>query len=109
MNSCLEYKGYNGSVEYSDGVLHGKVLGIRSLLSYEGRSVDELRADFEGAVDDYLDLCSEKGIVPEKPYRGSFNVRVSPDLHRKLALFSSAHGQTLNATVEEAIRQLVSP
>lgn len=64
----LEYKGYSGSIEYSDGVLHGKVLGVKSLISYEGHSAEELREDFERAVDDYLELCKESGITPEKSY-----------------------------------------
>ena len=110
MSAALEYKGYCGTVEFSatDNVLFGKVVGIRSLVSYEGDSVLRLREDFEGAIDDYLAVCAEKGVQPEKTYRGSFNVRVSPELHRSLAVYSAAHKQTLNATVEEAIRQLVS-
>jgi predicted HicB family RNase H-like nuclease len=66
------------------------------------------KADFEGAVDDYLEMCAEKGLEPEKTYRGSFNVRVSPELHKKLALYSTSHGQTLNSAVEEAIERLVT-
>lgn len=107
MNNLLEHKGYSGTVEYSDGVLHGKVLGIRSLISYEGNSVAELRQDFEGAVEDYLELCAERGIEPEKAYRGTFNVRISPDAHRQLAVYSAQHHQSLNASVEEAIEKLI--
>lgn len=109
MNNLLEYKGYYGTVEFSanDNILYGKVLGVNSLISYEGESVESLREDFEAAVDDYLDLCAENGIEPEKAYRGSFNVRVTPELHKNLVLYSASQGQTLNATVEEAIRQYV--
>jgi predicted HicB family RNase H-like nuclease len=105
----LEYKDYCGTVEYSaaDNVLHGKVLGIRGLISYEGDSLQNLKEDFEGAIDDYLDSCAEDGIEPQKPYKGNFNVRVSPELHRSLAIYSQSHGQTLNSTVEEAIRRHV--
>lgn len=110
MNNMLEYKGYYGTVRFSDGdnILYGEVIGIRSLISYEGTSVEELRADFEGAVDDYLELCAEQGIDPEKSYKGSFNVRISPELHRELALFSAAHSQSLNTSVEEAIEFFIS-
>lgn len=110
MKNMMEYKDYFGTVEYSepDGLLFGKVIGIGSLISYEGRSVDELRNDFEEAVDDYLKLCAEKGIEPEKIYKGSFNVRISPALHRSLALYSASHDQSLNASVEEAIRSYLS-
>ena len=79
MNNILEYKGYNGTVEYSaeDSVLFGKVIGIKSLMSYEGQSVEELKADFEGAVDDYIKYCEENGIEPEKTWHfGEFCVKV---------------------------------
>lgn len=110
MNNMLEYKGYYGTVKFSDtdNVLYGEVIGIKSLISYEGTSVGELHADFEGAVDDYLELCAEQGIDPEKSYKGSFNVRISPDLHRSLAMFSAAHDQSLNTSVEEAIEFFIS-
>ena len=109
MINMMEYKGYYGTVEFSDtdGVLFGKVAGINGLISYEGDSVKSLKADFEGALDDYLEMCAEKGVAPERVYRGKFNVRVSPELHRALALYSATHGQTLNATVEEAIKRFV--
>ena len=109
MSGLFEYKGYSGTVEYSDtdNVLFGKVLGIRSLLSYEGKCLDSLRHDFEDVINDYLETCAEDGVEPEKPYKGKFNVRISPDLHRSIAIYSFSHGQTLNSTVEEAIRRYV--
>jgi predicted HicB family RNase H-like nuclease len=105
----MEYKGYCGTVEYSaeDNVLHGKVLGIRSLLSYEGDSVQNLKKDFELAVDDYLKTCVEKGFEPEKAYKGTFNVRIEPSLHRQLAVYSASRGKSLNAAVEEAIKEYI--
>ena len=110
MKNAMEYKGYFGTVEYSetDNILYGKVIGIGSLISYEGSSVDELRNDFESAVDDYLELCEEQGSAPDKTYKGSFNVRISPSLHRSLALYSAAHNQSLNASVESAIEKFIS-
>lgn len=110
MKNAMEYKGYFGTVEYSetDNILFGKVIGIDSLISYEGGSVDELRSDFEAAVEEYLELCAEKNIEPEKTYKGSFNVRISPALHRSLALYSAAHNQSLNASVETAIKRYIS-
>jgi len=109
VKNMMEYKGYYGSVEYSDtdNVLFGKAVGITGLISYEGDSVQDLKTDFEEAIDDYLEMCAEKGVQPEKMYRGSFNVRISPELHKKLSLYSSIHGQTLNTVVEKAIEQLV--
>ena len=109
MSNMLEYKDYCGTVEYSaaDNVLHGKVLGIKGLISYEGDSLQTLKEDFEGAIDDYLESCAKDGMEPQKPYKGNFNVRVSPELHRSLAIFSQSRGQTLNSTVEEAIKRHV--
>lgn len=68
MKNTMEYKGYVGSVEFSevDGVFFGSVMGIRSLILYEGTNAEELIEDFHGAVDDYLILCEEEGIEPEK-------------------------------------------
>ena len=109
MSDLLEYKGYSGTVEYSsaDRVLYGKVLGVKGYLSYVGDSLDSLRADFEDMIDDYLDSCVKEGIEPQKPYKGKFNVRISPELHRTLALYSASRNQTLNAAVEEAIKNHV--
>ena len=73
----LHYKGYNGSVEYSeeDKCLHGKILGLKnSLILYEGNSLDELKEDFEAGVESYLDRCKRNGCEPEKPYNGVLNI-----------------------------------
>jgi len=110
MSDMMEYKGYFGTVEFSasDNVLFGKAVGISGLISYEGNSLQDLKADFEEAIDDYLTMCDEEGIQPQKVYKGKFNVRVSPELHKSLARYSAANGQTLNSTVEEAIRRYVT-
>ena len=110
MSNTMEYKGYIGSVEFSeaDGVFFGKVIGIRALVSYEGTTAKELIDDFHGAVDDYLALCGENGIEPEKAYKGSFNVRVSPELHRQAVTYATAHQMTLNSFVESAMRNSLS-
>ncbi len=109
MSSYLNYKGYTGSVEFSeeDDCLFGKVLGIRSLISYEGESVAELREDFQDAVDDYLDLCAENGTEPEKPYKGSFNVRVSPEIHREAAICAARQGTSLNGFIADALEKAI--
>jgi predicted HicB family RNase H-like nuclease len=106
----LHYKNYTGSVCFSeeDAVFHGKVIGIKSLISFEGDSVITITGDFRKAVDEYLEFCSAKGKEPEKPFKGSFNVRISADLHRKLALTAAGRGVSLNTLVEDAIRQSVS-
>ena len=106
----LHYKDYVGSVEFSevDAVFHGKVMGIKSLISFEGDSVIAIIEDFHNAVDEYLEFCTETGKQPEKPFKGSFNVRIGTDLHRKAALAASARGISLNTFVEDAIRQTIT-
>ena len=106
MNNTMEYKGYVGSVEFSeeDGLFYGKVQGIRSLLSYEGTNASELVEDFHGAVDEYLTACEEEGTKPEIAYKGSLNVRLGSDLHRRAAIYALSHGQSLNSFIEAAVR-----
>lgn len=110
MNNTIEYKGYTGTVEFSeeDALFYGKVMGIRALISYEGTSAVELLDDFHGAVDDYLAMCEEMGKEPERAYKGTFNVRVDPALHRESVLYAAAHQMTLNSVVETALRQYVT-
>ena len=109
MSNLLSYKNYNGTVEYSreDECLFGKVIGIKSLLSYEGQSVQELEQDFKTVIDEYLEDCKERNIEPEQPYKGTFNVRISPELHRTIAVYAIEHGKSLNAAVEEAIGKML--
>jgi len=109
MKNTLNYKGYFGSVEFSDedDVFYGKIIGINDHITYEGNSVINLRQDFMSAVDEYLDVCVELGKDPDKPYKGSFNIRIEPALHRQLVVYSSSHGKSLNSVVEEAISSYV--
>lgn len=106
MSNTMEYKNYVGSVEFSesDGVFFGKVMGIRAMISYEGTTAKELVEDFHGAVDDYLALCEAEGKEPERAYKGSFNVRVSPELHKQAVIYASSHQMSLNSLVESALR-----
>jgi len=109
MSNLLSYRNYNGTVEYSkeDNCLFGKVVGIKSLLSYEGDSIQELKQDFQNVIDGYLADCKERDMQPEQPYKGTFNVRISPELHRNIAVYAIEHGKSLNAAVEEAIGNMV--
>lgn len=107
MKNTMEYMGYIGSVEFSeeDGVFFGKVRGIRSLISYEGTNAKELVTDFHEAVDDYLAMCERKGKKPESAYKGSLNIRIGAELHKRAALYAMEHEQTLNSLIEEAVRE----
>ena len=105
----LDYKGYTGSIEYSkeDDLLYGKALGIQGLISYEGATGYELEADFIEAIDNYLAECKLGGVDPEKPFKGSFNVRISPKLHQKAALLAMSENKSLNNFVAESIRERI--
>lgn len=109
MSSTMEYKGYIGSVEFSeeDGIFYGKVTGIRALVSYDGENARELVEDFHAAVDDYLALCEANGTEPEKAYKGSFNVRISPELHKRAVIAAMSEQISLNSFVEHAIATAV--
>lgn len=107
MKNLMKYREYLGSVNYNDEdeIFYGKVEYIRSLISYEGHDVASLRASFHEAIDDYLELCQHQGIAPEKPFKGSFNVRPGATLHRRAAIAAKERGINLNQLVTEALEQ----
>ena len=92
MSNILAYRGYLTKIEYSvvDMVLHGKIEGIVDLVTFESDSADEIEKEFHKAVDDYLLFCEEVGKEPNKTYKGSFNVRIDPQLHKEIALVAYA-------------------
>ena len=110
MNSGINYRGYTGSIEFSeeDAVFHGKVIGIKSTISFEGDCAQTLTEDFHKAIDEYIEHCEKVGVEPEKPFKGSFNVRITPELHRTAVLTAAVRGMSLNAFVESAISKELS-
>jgi predicted HicB family RNase H-like nuclease len=110
MKDVIKYKEYLGTVHFSaeDEVFYGKIEGVDDLVSFEGKTVEELKKAFVEAVDDYEELCRETGKSGEKSYKGSFNVRIAPDLHREAARKSFELGISLNQLIEKAIREMVS-
>lgn len=98
MKNLMKYKGYTGTVEYSekDACLFGRLVGIDDIISYEGESVSEIRQAFHEAVDDYLSDCAAAGKQPNKPYSGKFILRLDPELHARLALQAQEAGKSLN-------------
>lgn len=107
MKEVLTYKGFIGSVHFSaeDAVFHGKIENITDLVTFEGKSVKELVNAFHEAVDDYTALCKEAGKEPLKSCKGSFNVRISPELHKKAMLKATITGVSLNQLVRKAIEK----
>ena len=109
-DNMMKYKDFYGSVEYSatDECFFGKIIGTTDLITFEGKSVDNLKKAFFEAVEDYLILCKETGKEPQKTYKGSFNVRISPELHKAAAAIANREGISLNAFVERAIHDEVN-
>jgi predicted HicB family RNase H-like nuclease len=110
MNDILQYKGYYANVQYSaeDDVFFGSVVGINDLVSFEGTSVKGLKQAFYEAIDDYLETCKAQNKEPEKTYKGSFNIRISSELHRQAAIISAGKNMTLNDFVRYAIDMAVN-
>ncbi|MBQ8281038.1 MAG: type II toxin-antitoxin system HicB family antitoxin [Lachnospiraceae bacterium] len=106
----LEYKGYHTKIEFdAEGlVLRGKIEGINDFVDFECENLCDVEKEFHAAVDSYLEFCEEVGKQPEKEYKGTFNVRISPELHKRLAIEALKNGDTLNASVEKAIIAYVS-
>jgi predicted HicB family RNase H-like nuclease len=109
MRNMMEYKVYRAKIEYSDAdsCFYGKVDGITDLVSFEGGSVDELRKSFIEAVDYYIENCRKSGDEPQIPYKGSFNIRISPDLHKKAAILAAKRDTSLNGFIQMAISEKI--
>lgn len=109
MNDILEYKGYFANIHFSaeDEIFYGKIIGINDLVSFEGNSVLELKSAFQEAVEDYLDTCKKLNKEPERMYKGTFNIRIPSELHRKASIVAAIKNITLNDLVKTAIDDLV--
>ena len=111
MRNTLQYKGYTGNVQFDadDLIFYGRIMGMKKAhISYEGKTVDALVEDFRNADDDYLNMCADDGIEPEKPFKGSFNLRLEPDLHKRLVVNALNEGVTLNAYVKAVLEKAIS-
>ena len=110
MKDVITYKGFIGAVHFraEDKVFHGKIEGIDDLVTFEGKSVDELIKAFHEEVDDYINLCKETGKEPMRSYKGGFNVRVTPEIHRRAVETAIKKGLSLNQFVQKAIEKEVA-
>lgn len=111
MNSILRYKGYSARPEYSadDQVFYGKILGIDDLVDFYTENAKEIEKEFRAAVDDYLEFCEEVGKQPQRAFSGTFNVRISAELHRKAAQKAQEERTSLNQIVESALEDYLEP
>lgn len=108
MPDMMNYKGYSARVEFDDEtmIFHGEVIGIRDVVTFQGKSVKEIEKAFHDSVDDYLDLCKERGKTPDKPFSGRFVVRVSPEIHRKVYVSAKKSGQSINAWLNKNLQRI---
>ena len=105
----MQYKGYVGKVDFDEdaGLLHGEVVGIRDVVTFQGQSIQEVRQAFKDSVDDYLAFCRQRGEEPDKPRSGKFVVRLGTDLHRRLDMLAQMSGKSLNNVVTEFLEKEV--
>ena len=105
----MSYKGYIGDVEYDHEakIFHGRVIGVKDIVTFQGKSAKEIEKAFRESIDDYLDFCKKRGEKPDKPFSGKILLRTQPDLHRKLALIAERKRISMNKALEEAIERYV--
>ena len=103
----LKYKGYTGHVEFDDesDIFHGEVLDLRDVITFQGRSVEEIEQAFRDSIDDYLDFCRERGEEPDRPFSGRLMLRLPPNLHRMTYVKARRAGKSLNQWIAEKLEQ----
>ena len=109
--NTMSYQGYTARIEFDerDSIFVGRVLGLRSIISFHGQTVEELRGQFAAAVDDYVADCEEQGVSPEKPASGKLLLRVSPEIHSQALIRAQATGKSLNQWATEVLQHAVQP
>ena len=110
MKNIMRYKEYYATINYEEetSTFYGKIEDIDDLVSFESDNVKGFKAEFENAVEEYLEFCKENGKQPDKPYKGSFNVRVGSELHKKAVMMARISNMSLNQFVENAIKEKVA-
>jgi len=105
----MEYKGYIGHVEFDDDaeIFHGEVINTRDVITFQGKTVEEIKQAFRDSVEDYLEYCAKLGQEPEKPFTGKFMLRIPPDLHRKIYVAAKQSGESINAWIKEQLAHSV--
>ena len=101
----MTYKGYTAEIEVDieAGILFGRVIDIKDVVTFKGKTVEEVRAEFQNSVDDYLAFCEELGEEPDKPFSGKLPFRTTPDRHRKIFLAAKKAGKSINAWMDEVL------
>ncbi len=107
--NMMTLDGYSARIEYDAelDLFRGEILGLNGGADFFGKNPRELRTEFKKSLAVFLEVCSEKGIEPRRNYSGKFNLRISPDLHEKLAIVAQAEGKSINTLAQEALQRLV--
>jgi predicted HicB family RNase H-like nuclease len=105
--NIIKYKEYQGRFAYDDeaDIFHGEVINLADVITFQGRSIDELKKALRESVEDYLVFCRARGKTPGKSYSGRFNVRIDPELHQRIALKAARQGMALNRWVAQALHK----
>ena len=105
MTNVMSYKGYLARIDYDDedGIITGRLAGIRDGVGFHADTVEGLRAAFHEAVEDYLETCAKIGKEPQRAYSGQMMFRVNPEVHRRAALAAELAGKSLNQWAEEVL------
>jgi predicted HicB family RNase H-like nuclease len=103
----LKYKGYIGQVEFDEELktLHGRVIGLKDVITFQGNNAQEIEQAFKDSVEDYLEFCRKLGEKPEKTYSGKIPLRIDPELHAELSAKASMHGLSLNSFIAEQLKK----
>ena len=107
MTGTMHYDGYVATHEWDNDhrLFHGIVINTRAVLAFQGQTLDELRTAFADTIADYVEWCRERGKEPERPYSGNFMLRVSPELHRRIATAAARSGKSINGYVAETLER----
>lgn len=105
--TTMTHDGYVVTIELDEaaGLFHGEVANTRDVLTFQGRTFDELRTAFADTIADYIDWCRERGKAPERPFSGTFTLRLSPELHRRIAAAAARSGKSVNAYVADTLER----
>ncbi|MEW6195081.1 MAG: type II toxin-antitoxin system HicB family antitoxin [Bacteroidota bacterium] len=104
----MTYKGYTAYIELDEeaGIFHGEVIDTKDVITFQGRSVNELKKAFKDSVDDYLEFCKTREEEPDKPFSGKFVLRIPKDLHRKIFVKAIKKGQSINNFITNSLKSM---
>ena len=107
LTNLMAYKDYYARIAYdpSADAFHGRVIGMRDVVDFYGRTPEELRTALKDSVEDYLEWCAEEGTEPQKTWQGKLTVRIDDDLRRRLAIVAEASGESVNAWITAVLER----